>query len=441
MSDEYIDAWESTRILTVQEGNSWSGNENNHLFLNLGGMRFADVSQLSGCDCVGDGRAVATLDWDDDGRIDFLLKNRTGPRLQLLRNVYPGGGAFLAVELRGNGTTSNRDAIGARVNVDLGDRIVARTLYAGDGFLAQSSKRLHFGLGDAASVTRLTVRWPDGTADVFRDLSVNARYRIVQGAAAAELLPARTIAALAQVEPLELEPATPKTWRIVLGFELPMAAVPVPTLEADANTPLRRVRDLAGSPVLLNVWRTECSACLREFHDFKRHRDDIAASGVRLVTINGDGPDQIESAKEMLRWYRLQDTEPGYRSAALASAIEILYKEVAGPRTNREMVSPTSFLLDPEGRLVVMYLGPVDIDVLIEDAGEIMRDDPRPVLDRLNRGRRILYNRRDFAELAHNFDAAGLPDLADYYRQIDEETLGYFFQNGRKHWLPKASER
>ena len=104
-----------------------------------------------------------------------------GPRLQLLRNVYPGGGAFLAVELRGNGTTSNRDAIGARVNVDLGDRVVARTLYAGDGFLAQSSKWIHFGLG-SADTAEVRVQWPDGETGPWLRIDANQFAKIERGA-------------------------------------------------------------------------------------------------------------------------------------------------------------------------------------------------------------------------------------------------------------------
>ena len=78
MSAEYQDAWKSTRIATVQQGLSWSGHEHNHTFLNLGEGRFADVSRLTRCDCEGDGRSAAVVDWDDDGRLDLVLKNRTG---------------------------------------------------------------------------------------------------------------------------------------------------------------------------------------------------------------------------------------------------------------------------------------------------------------------------------------------------------------------------
>ena len=56
----------------IRSGNSWSGNERNCCFLNLGGGPFADVSTTSGFDFIDDARGVATVDWDFDGDLDVL---------------------------------------------------------------------------------------------------------------------------------------------------------------------------------------------------------------------------------------------------------------------------------------------------------------------------------------------------------------------------------
>ncbi len=105
----------------LREGRSFSGNERHCAFLNTGGSvaadgRFATVSALTGFDFPDDGRGLVTTDWDHDGDLDVWISNRTAPRLRFLRNDLPSGtGAFVALSLQGDGVTTNRDAIGARV--------------------------------------------------------------------------------------------------------------------------------------------------------------------------------------------------------------------------------------------------------------------------------------------------------------------------------------
>ena len=83
------------------------------------------------------------------------------------------------------GVTSNRDAIGARVEATVGDgdstQTLIKTLRAGEGFLGQSSKIVHFGLGQSRQIESVTVRWPSGTVDRFAGLNVDGCYRLVEG--------------------------------------------------------------------------------------------------------------------------------------------------------------------------------------------------------------------------------------------------------------------
>ena len=130
----------------LRQGKSWSGHERNCCFLNTGGERFANVSALSGLDFLDDGRSLGIVDWDHDGDLDLWTTNRTSPRVRFLRNEFPTEHHYLALQLQGNGTSTNRDAIGARVELHPGN--VIKTLRAGEGFLAQSTKWIHFGLGD-----------------------------------------------------------------------------------------------------------------------------------------------------------------------------------------------------------------------------------------------------------------------------------------------------
>src|SRR4029434_10717534 len=76
---------------------------------------------------------------------------------------------------------SNRDAIGARVTVET-DRLRRTSIVqAGSGFLSQHSKELLIGLGASERVLKLTVSWPSGGTQVFTDVPLNSRIRIVEG--------------------------------------------------------------------------------------------------------------------------------------------------------------------------------------------------------------------------------------------------------------------
>lgn len=427
--DGYRNAWEVIRLLAVQKGYSFSGFERNHTFLNIGDGRFADVSMISSCDCEGDGRSVATVDWDDDGRLDLVLKSRTGPRLQFFQNRYPASRHYLVLELQGNGETTNRDAIGAIVSADLGDRVLRQTLLASDGFLAQSSKRVHLGLGDSESVRELTVAWPDGTESVFHDVPADLRLRIVQGEEVPLPLAARTIPAMARVLPRPLEADHEGISRAVLAFELPMSAAPLPGYDA----PGRRVADLAGRTVLIDLWQTTCLPCRRELLEFRERADEIEKSGLRIVPINLDEEIDDEISRPIVARYDLA-WDAGVRDDRFDRTLQIVYEEIFGERSNLKMPLPTSLLLDARGNLVVVYLGPVEVDQLLADVAELERDDPRPVLDRLSRGQRLVHPKRAFGALARRFEEAGLSDLADYYRDVDAKKRSYFIEGGERHF-------
>ena len=118
--------------------------------------------------------AVAAADYDSDGWVDVAVAtesyNGFTTRPVLLRNLGTGG-AWLTVELQG--TAANRDAVGARVEVESGGLYQVRELYAGSGFLSMDSQRLHFGLDGAAPVDRVRVTWPSGRVQVLEQVDAN----------------------------------------------------------------------------------------------------------------------------------------------------------------------------------------------------------------------------------------------------------------------------
>ena len=138
---------------------TWSGYQKKKLLRNLGGQAFRDLAAAAGVGNDKDGRGIGMADFDGDGRLDLLQTNANQLPL-FYRNVAPAAGHWL--QLRLQGTRSNRDAIGARVVVKTATRSLLRLLDGGNGYSSQSSARVHFGLGAEDAVTSVTVHWPSG---------------------------------------------------------------------------------------------------------------------------------------------------------------------------------------------------------------------------------------------------------------------------------------
>jgi hypothetical protein len=170
---------------------SWNGYEHDVLLRNDGSsehgeLRFVNVGMAMGADNYGDGRGVAVADFDNDGDPDVVVNNGQGDsgdakraRAMLYRNDVGGNRHWLQVELVG--TTSNRDGIGAIVEVAAGGKKLMRHVHAGSAYSSQSTRRLLFGLGGATTVDRITVYWPSGAVDEYDDLGADQGIRLVEG--------------------------------------------------------------------------------------------------------------------------------------------------------------------------------------------------------------------------------------------------------------------
>jgi peroxiredoxin len=411
--DEYKQAWASIQHMVMNEGASWSGREANRLFLNLGELRFADVSSVGTVDFKGDGRALAVLDWDDDGRQDLVLKSRTAPRLRVLRNEIQNPGNFINVQLVG--VTSNHDAIGARVILQAGGKTFRKTLYGGEGYLAQSSKRLHFGIGEAKTVQKLTVLWPDGTTDSFENIPAGSRLGIVQGEDLPFILPERRAPRFASAESKTLHPEGGTVRRVPLGEKIPLSPWGIPPWKGKAN---RKVENLSGGPVLLNIWSTTCRACLLELEDFKENQARIKKSGLRIVPLCADEADSLERAKSYLEEFGLL-SDAGWADDQFKSSLKALLDVLLGPNSGSPL--PTSLLLDSKGQLVAIYPGPVEMSRLLQDVSLLKEMDSGNLLDSLLLGgKRIIRKPRNWNGLADGFRDAGLKRLEDYYRRLSQ---------------------
>lgn len=369
----------------LRQGRSFSGKERNCVFLNTlgdprGGGRFATISAVSGLDFPDDGRAVAHVDWDDDGDLDLWISNRTAPRLRLMRNDGTAGNHFVQFRLEGNGSDTNRDAIGAQVKVvldPLADRPEApgeliQSVHAGDGFLSQGTTLMHFGLGKDRTIRQVLVRWPNPDADweEFPAVERDRRYRLRQGSGVAEPLLAQRAESALQRSELESPPAT-EQHRIPLIFQLPAPPITLTRMNGEsAGIPYAG----SGDAVLLNIWSSTCRPCLAELQEFVARYDELREQGVRIVAINIDeltgeyDPDSGEARKAAADTVqRLQmPFDTGMADPELIDRLQQLHNSLI--KLEKPLPLPTSFLIDRDGNLDVIYKGAVDVDTLLADA-------------------------------------------------------------------------
>jgi hypothetical protein len=141
------------------------------LYENIGG-RFKDVSAESGPALRAPrvGRGLAVADFDNDGKVDVAITS-VGRKAVLLRNVAANAGNWL--QIRAEGTKSNRFGLGTTVRVQTPGRLQVREINNAASYLSSSDTRLHVGLGDAAVVQQLEIQWPSGRRQTLTGVKAN----------------------------------------------------------------------------------------------------------------------------------------------------------------------------------------------------------------------------------------------------------------------------
>ncbi len=365
------------------QGRSFSGHERNCSYLNTGasprgGGRFANISAVTGVDFPDDGRGLAILDWDHDGDLDLWFSNRNAPRLRLLRNDTPPGRNWLALRLAGDGTSCNRDAIGARVEVVLGEREgegeggkesrpLIKSLRAGEGFVAQSSKWVSFGLGKHETIEKVVVRWPAAGAPVqeFTGLEVNRRYRLTKGKEEAEPVAPRTVTP-------KLTPSRPEILPPSNAARIPVVTLIKPPRLEFRDERGRTVKTGAGRPVLVMLWASWCAPCVAELTEIRERAAEIRGAGLAVVALSVDGLGEEGSnpaeARAMLKRMRFPFLNANTNQEATRKILADLqtYHDRVLP-TDRPLPVPSSFLIDGDGNLAVIYRGRLSVDALLSD--------------------------------------------------------------------------
>ena len=322
----------------MREGYSWSGHEENVCFLNTNGNGFADASSVSNFAWPDDSRGLAMVDWDHDGDLDLWLTNRTAPMVRYLQNETSSSSS-LSVSLQG--VDSNRDAIGARAILTLqSGRQMTRSVRAGEGYLSQSSKRLHFAWLGNDTATSLQILWPNGKKTTHAMSENKQRLHITEEATITVEPPnARRLSE----SPNHINRSVRRTVSVSrpwfphteLGNELVL------------GTPRKH-------PLLVQLGASWCAPCLKERRAFAQAERSLRAAKIDLLSISVDG-----ISKDNFPFPQVASTP------AFLEAMEVIQRSLFD--RSEPIALPLSFLLDPAGRLICLYSGPVSPEQVIED--------------------------------------------------------------------------
>lgn len=363
----YRQGWATLNQL-LHEGKSFSGHERNCAFLNLGGDSFADVSGLIGVNYHEDARALISTDWDFDGDLDLWTTARTAPRLRFLKNnSIEEQQQFLGIRLVGNATESNRDAVGAIVELYLeNDSIpIIRTVTAGDAFLSQNSQWLLFHFSADSSIKELIIHWPGGKQQAVHGLLPMSFNKIHQGE---QPVIWQTPAVSIELEDRPVEfPETSQEARIVLTGRLPLTPIYIQDDGKESELPLEWLK----GPLLLNLWAPWCQPCVEELSSWSQSGEDFQKVGLRVLALNADNT-KVDEAKRLLRRLRFpyQSGHTTPRTVRQLDWFQRAFLDHWSP-----LPIPSSFLIDRKGEVAVIYKGAVAPEQIMKDM-ELLDLDP-----------------------------------------------------------------
>lgn len=363
----YQQGWKALNRL-LHEDRSFSGNEKNCAYLNTGdgSGSFADASFVTGLGFADDSRGMALVDWDFDGDVDLWTTNRTAPRVRFLKNTLSPGKGFVTVRLEGNGKTTNRDAIGARLRLFVKGSSTPRirTLRTSEGFLSMSSNWIHFGLGDQIDIDRLEVDWPGEGTEIIAGIRAGNFYQIKQGTGKAD--PWSVPSAAERSPLLPSDPQLPEESEI--ARTVLVARLPCPVLQVVDDGQERQLDEELKGPVLVNLWASWCAPCVTELTEWAQQADKLKAAGLRIIALNTDALNPDADSQENGSGLLKKIGFPFESFAAQAQAVQNLnlYQRANLDRWVPLPV-PSSFLLDKDGNVAVIYRGPVAVDVLLGD--------------------------------------------------------------------------
>ena len=366
----------------IARGRSFSGHERNCFFLNTGDGQFSEVAPVIGFDLDDDGRSVGIVDWDGDGDLDIWLNGRNRPRVRFLKNSVRRNqrAHFLSLLLIGH--DRNRDAIGARATVEIRDaegakhRLI-RTVRAGEGFLTQSSRWLHFGLGDAIAIEDVSIHWPPGSGDSgqltrYGKLSLDQRYQIEQpnkanpeGIIEQSALRAMQVDGGQDQETTDDAQPPPVASRVFLTH--PKKITNLDYLTDDQRQ--RAILPTTDAHRLVTLWASWCPHCRQELAELAKaalklqtaNVDCLALCVDSLLDENRDQPVNDQTVLQQVDW----PFPSGRATQRTAARLLQAYHQTIYPE--HPLTLPFSVLIDREGKIAAFYRGSAEVDRVVHD--------------------------------------------------------------------------
>jgi hypothetical protein len=170
------------------------------LYHNNGNGTFTDISATSGpgINTATSSRGLAIGDLWNNGRLSAVVSNMNAPPSLLVNQVRTANhwitlrpiGSIAQSKSRSSATStvpkppasqSNRDAIGARIRVKAGGRVLVDEVRSGSSFISNNDMRVHFGLGSVAKIDWVEIRWPGGLLERFDNLAVDKFHTLKEG--------------------------------------------------------------------------------------------------------------------------------------------------------------------------------------------------------------------------------------------------------------------
>ncbi|WP_439132205.1 FG-GAP-like repeat-containing protein [Polaribacter sp.] len=171
--------------LFIVNGFKLTDPQQNFYFKNLhnqGQDTFQDISSEIKLNDISKGYSACSFDFDNDGDLDLFVSNFDRASYfysnQTIESNETNNYSWFKLSLEG--TKSNRDAIGTSISIETDQGTIHR-YYTGIGFLSQSLKSVHFGLGNATEIKKLTIKWPLGLVETYHNLKVNEYSKATEG--------------------------------------------------------------------------------------------------------------------------------------------------------------------------------------------------------------------------------------------------------------------
>ncbi len=344
-SEGYQDAWNAINEF-IRADHSWSGYQRNNFYVNNRNGSFTEAAGIFGLDFLDDSRAFALADLNHDGRLEVILKNRTAPQIRVLQNQMTPLGLTIGFSLRG--TKSNRDAIGAVIELVRSTGRQRRAVSAGSGFLMQHTKDVFFGLGDDETPVRVEIHWPSGAVQAFEHLPPGHRIEIVEGSPTCKVVP---FAQASNLPPApgshenEVLPGASETW-LVEPILAPEFSLP------DQHGKMQSLKDCRGQPLLLVFCKTGCLPSQQQLQAIQALWPEWKLKKLQLLAIGVDSPQR--PAAEGQTGTGLELSFPVLAADETTRGVYNIFHRYLFER-HRDMVLPTAFLLDSDAAVVKVY--------------------------------------------------------------------------------------